>query len=673
MRLITLAVAIILLSSAAPYYDLEVRWVKIDKNVVVEGEIVNIRARIDNNGESHPFNVYFYLDGMLIKKIHYESINKYRLPSVKFDTKGHAGNHTIYVKVDDDYDNSNNEGLCRITIIKVIPRKDAIIKEFYPYTNAGVNCEYVLVSTCNRTCSGLYITTQPWKRMDKQNKIYLPAFKGEIYITRNGSAFIKQMGFEADYEYYNVSSTPDIERKGAIYMPNNGGAIAIKDRFNNTIDCVVYGNFSFSDEWYGKPIPVKEGFILYRNCNDTNTFHEWKGRRAGASHFPPFSLTVKNATFFCSPDCSYDVVSNAIEGKNISINIYMFTNPFLYRILEKQNATVRMLLDGNVIGGIPVEERYILWKLKSNKKADVKYIFGNEKYHIYKRYAFDHAKYAIIDDKCIIESANWVRNGIPENPTYGNREWGVLIENESLARVLWKIFKYDFNQKFMDIIPFNISHPFMGKPKNFSLFFNKINGDYKPVFHPEKEEEKFNVTVILSPDNAEEEILKLIRNARKEILIEQAYIQREWHDGINPFLKALIEKAKEGVKVKVLMNYNEKYYSTNRMNEETMKYLLSNGIEAKLAKINIHNKGMIIDDEITLISSINWGENSVRNNREMGIIIYDKNASMYFHHVFDYDWKYMKKSEYTDMQIYAIAGIFIITAFIIYLGRRKND
>lgn len=670
MKLMPFVVAMILLSLYTPYYDLEVKWVKVDKDVVVEGEVVEVRARIDNNGESHPFNVYFYVDGNLIKKIHYESINKYRLPSIKFDTRGYEGNHTIYVRLDDDGDNSNNDGTAYIKIIKVVAKRTAIIKEFYPYANPGVNCEYVLISTCNNTCSGLYITTQPWKRVDKQNKIYLPRFKGELYITRNGSAFLKQMGFEADYEYYNLSSTPDIEREGAVYMPNDGGAIAIKDAFNHTIDCVVYGNFSFKDGWYGSPLHAKKGYILYRNCIDTNTSMEWKSRRAGASHFPPFNLTVKNATFFCSPDGSYQVVSDSILGGNISINIYMFTNPFLYRILHSSNATIRIMLDGNVIGGIPLEERYIAWKLNEDKNADVRYMFGSSS-HTYKRYRFDHAKYAIIDDKCIIESANWVRNGIPETSSYGNREWGVVIENKSLARILWKVFKYDFNKNFMDIIEFNSSSPFMGKPKNFSLLFNRIKGNYRPVFSPEVENRSFNVTLILAPDNAEKEILNLIKKAENEIVVEQAYIQLYWHDKINPFIDALVDMANEGIDVKVLMNYNKNYYSTNKMNEETMKYLLAHGIKAKLSRINIHNKGMVVDNKICLISSINWGENSVRNNREIGIIIYDKNASVYFHNIFEYDWNYAVEKSF-DIQLLAIVAVFIIALLIIYLGRRDK-
>jgi phosphatidylserine/phosphatidylglycerophosphate/cardiolipin synthase-like enzyme len=35
----------------------------------------------------------------------------------------------------------------------------------------------------------------------------------------------------------------------------------------------------------------------------------------------------------------------------------------------------------------------------------------------------------------------------------------------------------------------------------------------------------------------------------------------------------------------------------------------------------IHNKGMIIDQDKTLISSINWNQNSVDNNREAAVVL----------------------------------------------------
>jgi len=55
---------------------------------------------------------------------------------------------------------------------------------------------------------------------------------------------------------------------------------------------------------------------------------------------------------------------------------------------------------------------------------------------------------------------------------------------------------------------------------------------------------------------------------------------------------------------------------------------------------NVHNKGVIVDNRSVLVSSINWNENSVRNNREVGIIIENESIARYYADVFFYDWNY---------------------------------
>jgi len=677
-KIVVFAISLMFLHSPA-YFDLNVKWVKVEKEVVVEGEIVEIKARIEGNGISEPFAVYFFIDSIddehLIGRKTYDSIKNYRMPRIEFDTRGYEGKHEIIVCVYDENE-ENNIARCNITILKFHPSYGLLIKEVYYYAHPNKNNEFICIQNCgNETyLDYFYLTTSPWKRIDKQNKVYLPHIKlrkGEkIYITQNATAFLLENGFEADYEYYDSSPCPDLNRKGSFRLANGGGCVAIKDMYNHTIDCVVFGNFSYNEGWNGRSVEGGEGYVLVRKgCIDTNSSVDWVKRKIGWSSFPPYNFTGKHAIFFCSPDCSYKIMRKIIHGNNISANIYMFTHPWLYEVLNKSNATIRILLDGNVIGGIPEDERYIAWKL--SRKGEIRYMWGNEKNGIYKRYRYDHAKYAIVDNKIIITSCNWVRSGIPVNPTYGNREWGVSITDKNASMFLWNVFKHDFNPKMEDSILFNESDFFMGKPKNHSINFFISHGNYRNKFHPLFLNESFNATIILSPDNGEEEICRMIDKAKYEILVEQAYIQKDWHEDINPFLKKLIEKKEEGVKIKVLMNYNRKYRQTNKMNEETLEFLKENNIEARLSRIPIHNKGMIVDDMV-LISSINWGENSVRNNREIGIIIENENVSNYFRNIFYYDWNYSPGKE-MDYEYILLILLFTITFLVIYSGRKKND
>jgi phosphatidylserine/phosphatidylglycerophosphate/cardiolipin synthase-like enzyme len=46
-----------------------------------------------------------------------------------------------------------------------------------------------------------------------------------------------------------------------------------------------------------------------------------------------------------------------------------------------------------------------------------------------------------------------------------------------------------------------------------------------------------------------------------------------------------------------------------------------------------------------LISSINWNDISVRNNREVGIIIHNESVAKYYESIFFYDWNLEEPSK----------------------------
>lgn len=58
----------------------------------------------------------------------------------------------------------------------------------------------------------------------------------------------------------------------------------------------------------------------------------------------------------------------------------------------------------------------------------------------------------------------------------------------------------------------------------------------------------------------------------------------------------------------------------------------------------LHNKGMIVDGRKTLISSINWTENSMKNNREAAVIVDNAHVARYYQNLFDVDWQYHRNS-----------------------------
>jgi phosphatidylserine/phosphatidylglycerophosphate/cardiolipin synthase-like enzyme len=182
-------------------------------------------------------------------------------------------------------------------------------------------------------------------------------------------------------------------------------------------------------------------------------------------------------------------------------------------------------------------------------------------------------------------------------------------------------------------------------PPDFYLDETVYSGSYEPQFTSQIIVGNFTITPVFSPDTSERAICNLIKSAKTSIYIEQLYVYKDWKNKISPFVEKLINKSSQGVDIKVILNYNPSYEPTNEVLNKTKQYLEKNNIEVKFVYTNwsyftnVHNKGMIVDNKSVLISSINWNENSVKNNREAGIIIENEEVATYYAEVFFYDWE----------------------------------
>jgi len=701
-----------------------------ETNVYCEGEIIKIKSFLKNQGRESAKNVLvsFYLDRLNIKNYlgskYYDTIGKYqKYPSLKIDTHGLSpGKHNVIVLVDvknavDEFNEENNIYSFQIEIKNTNPEKYAkklLISELYFHSRPGLYNEFIKIlnpTDQKINISGWYITNEPFKIKTEQNKIIFPkntiiSEKSQIILTENSYNFNFETGEKPDFEY-NYDSDPQISQmisKKKFIMSNKGKAIALKDTYNHTIDFLSYGNKSiYRNFWIGPSIPLlKQGFVLKRNFDkdgnpiDTNTSFDWiniKQHIIGQSNFGIEEIKVNGEIItFISPDSSFNAILNEIRNANESIflNIYEFTDPFLCDELIKvllRGVSVNIFLEGSPIGGISEEERFILRRI-SNYGGKIRFIVSDKEKKVYARYTFNHAKYLIIDKKTVIvESCNWGKTGVPKNPTYGNREWGLVIKDEKVADYFLKVFLDDWNPLRCDSYSFEVMN--FNICADFYLDEWVFRGSYEPQFETKKFRGNSTVIPVLSPDSSYKAICDMIDSANDSIYIQQLYIYKNWSGSINPFLKKLIRKANQGVKIKVIINYNPNYESTNINCNLTKIYLEKHGIRVKYIYTNwsiftnIHNKGMIVDNKSVLISSINWNENSVTRNREVGVIVENRDIAKYFAEVFFYDWnlsspvkvkkeeKIIEPVEYKNT-IY-IALIFTMTFALIARDWRKRQ
>ena len=165
--------------------------------------------------------------------------------------------------------------------------------------------------------------------------------------------------------------------------------------------------------------------------------------------------------------------------------------------------------------------------------------------------------------------------------------------------------------------------------------YDRAGSSYVP-FSKQDINGTMSITPILSPDNSEAEIIKLINRATISLKIEQMYIYSSLTDIIDAIIDAQTE---HGVDCQVIID------DSNDESDVTANMLTAEGVEVKISNSlvpvyfdTMHNKGIIVDSEIVLISSINWSPTSLRDNREAGLIIENSDVASYYEDLFDHDW-----------------------------------
>jgi hypothetical protein len=140
-----------------------------------------------------------------------------------------------------------------------------------------------------------------------------------------------------------------------------------------------------------------------------------------------------------------------------------------------------------------------------------------------------------------------------------------------------------------------------------------------------------------------------------------------WQGGTNPLVAAIERASARGVRTRVLLN-DESVFShgkpTKPKNQPTADHLSSlPNTEARIANLKgmgvdyIHNKGMLIDGQLTLISSINWDENSIQHNREAAVAITSPDVNAHYEALFASDWQVSGGSAPLTEQKAAVAPV----------------
>ncbi len=189
---------------------------------------------------------------------------------------------------------------------------------------------------------------------------------------------------------------------------------------------------------------------------------------------------------------------------------------------------------------------------------------------------------------------------------------------------------------------------------------------------------------VIAPDTSSQ-IIGMINSADKSIEIEQAYITNDTTSRLNPYLSAAINASRRGVQVRVLLDSYWYNIEDEKDNDEMVEIINRIGksenipLEARCADLalidvdKIHNKGVIVDNQRVLVSSINWNSVSPNFNREAGVIIDHPGVARYFLEVFEDDWNPEVKSSEIKTDYLKIAVVVIVLVLLVLLYYRRQE
>ena len=468
---------------------------------------------------------------------------------------------------------------------------------------------------------------------------------GETTITLPNTTVEGQVVLTDDPNATNLSGPAQV-LNGSVSLANGGEELVLADG-GEVVDETVYEDAPDAEVW-------------------NRTANGWAWQHRGATDFRAVRSDATSARAFVLPDAPgmpIDVLDSAQE--RILLSGYSFASERAARALQRaaeRGVEVRVLVDDAPVGGISERQGELLDEL-TRAGIPVEVIGGD-----WARYDFHHPKYAVVDDRALVMTENWKPSGIGGKSSRG---WGAGVESEVADR-LAEIFRADAdwrdtaswgtfraNRTFEEDEVANESYPTTFESQNVSIE---------------------SAQLLAAPDNAEGALVERLDGADDSIDVVQASIgsQRQ------PFLRAAVRAAERGVEVRILLGgawYSEEDNGelAEWLNEKSSDENLS--LEAKVAASGsrfekIHAKGVIIDGEEVVVGSMNWNNNSARENREIALVLDGEEAGTYYSRVFDADWtdeeseRGLDTGIETPLPVGVIAAVVGVTVLAAVVARR---
>lgn len=364
----------------------------------------------------------------------------------------------------------------------------------------------------------------------------------------------------------------------------------------------------------------------------------------------------RNATVttFALPDAP-GVVSRVLENADERILLagYTFTSRRLADELiaaHRRGVRVRLLLEGDPVGSVSRRQARVLDRLVA-AGIEVRLLTGPRT-----RYAYHHAKYAVVDDRALVLTENFKPAG---TGGHSSRGWGVVVEESSVVTGLAETYRADAS--WVAAKPWSVAR----RGRTFETA-GRANGTYPSQFAP-RTIEGVETDLLVTPDNAERRLVALLDGANESIRVVQMSID----DRRGPLVRATLRAARRGVEVKVLLSGA---WYTREHNQEVVTWLNEKAseqdlpLEARLADSQghyekIHAKGVVVDGRHVVLGSLNWNAEALQENREVVVVLSSQEVASYYGGVFASDWGDRTTGLPVGL-IAAVGGVVLLAALV---------
>lgn len=335
-----------------------------------------------------------------------------------------------------------------------------------------------------------------------------------------------------------------------------------------------------------------------------------------------------NVTTFVSPDGSRDELWHILQSaqQSIYVEIFGMNNPYLLDLIHeihdsKPSLDMKFLIGWNSIGYTD-ENRYVANNLT---------LLGYEvKWTNSVDFDYAHQKFVIIDNKTtVVHSGNWAKTSFPETGKDANREWNIAMTNIDITTYYRSVFDYDWDRGTV----YDSGTHGTGTPLTYTESTSTYPRPFATAGHFSG---AMNVTPIFSPDTSLQGILYCINSARATLDIQIPYFTNVGDAGeVDQIVAAILAAKARGVTVRIITEETYDFLAISEIFHDNDIPVVWQDTRWFAAN---HNKGIIVDGRMVLISSINYSDNSIADNREAGVIVENEDIAQWYQDVYDYDW-----------------------------------